>query len=453
MKWTGKIMQSLRRMLLLGATFAAALSCDRWDPYPTGPATDGSAAAHPSRVVSPSQRKVLLVYSAGYNSLQSYLKEDLQDLQTGYIPRGRAKDDVLLVLSHLTAKAKDYTTPVEPVLYRLYTTSAGEVVSDTLQTYPHGAVTTGDFLAGVLEYIHKRFPAKSYGMVFSSHGSGWCPPGYFNKPEDKYFDTWSWSGAPRHRASQKPLSSYWPEAPDGPAVKSVGQEQIGAESFEMTLKEFASAFPMHFDYILIDACLMGGVEVAYELKDICDQVGFSPAEVLADGFNYTTLTQHLLENETPDPKAVCEEYFNSYNQRSGSNRSATITLVNCAGMDALAATCKTLFETYREPIAAIEYKKVQNFGRRMADGGDRSWFFDLYDVFAKAGATAEDLALLQASLDECMLYKAATPVLLGSIPIRSYSGLTTYLPAYGTEYQDSYYKEHISWNQATEFIK
>ena len=43
------------------------------------------------------------------------------------------------------------------------------------------------------------------------------------------------------------------------------------------------------DILGFDACLMGGIEVAYELAGKCDRLGFSQAEVLAEGFNYKTL--------------------------------------------------------------------------------------------------------------------------------------------------------------------
>lgn len=451
MKWIAHIWGIAAAALMA----AAVSSCELFETNPVprgwneGPSAGGQPESHPARVPSESSRKVLLIYSAGYNSLRSYLKEDIQDIWKGYIPGSRLQDDVLLVFSHLNAGSQDYTTPTERVLFRLTKDREGQVVSDTLLRLPHGSAASRECLAEVLGFVKDNFPAEGYGMIFSSHGSGWFPPEYYSRPENKYFDYISWESV----RTQRRTGTFWPEPMDGPPVKSIGQEQIGDDSSEMTLREFAEAFPMHFDYILIDACLMGGVETAYECKDICDGIGFSQAEVLADGFDYTTVAHHLLEVETPDPVKVCSDYFNYYNAQSGTFRSATISFVNCAGLDGLAACCKELFARYRTEIAAVNYKKVQNFGRRMNDGGDRSWYFDLKDVLEKAGARDEDLAALQAALDNCILYKAATPILLGSIPINAFSGLTTYLPAYGTEYLDAYYKENISWNDATEFVQ
>ena len=454
----------MRRILHIGHWIGLALlsvlvvSCELFElsPSPKGWPSDaefGEAAEnHPSREVSAPTRKVLLVFSAGYNSLYSYLREDLLDLQKGYVPGPGVSEDILLVLSHLCSKFRDYNTPVEPVLYRLTRGHDGNVKSDTLLRLPHGAITTKETVSEVLTYIKDQFPAASYGMIFTSHASGWLPPGYYSYPEDKYSEGISWNSPSRRRSYGSPVQATWPEDEEGPAVKSIGQEQIGSFSHEMSLRDFASAFPMHFDYILVDACLMGGVEVAYEFKDICDGIGFSQAEVLAEGFNYKTLTHHLLENKVPDPVSVCSDYFNFYDVQSGIYRSATISYVDCNKLDPLVAVCKTLFEKYRTDLAAVNPAKVQNFGRRL-NGYSHSWYFDLKDVLVKAGASDEDLAEVQTALDYCILYKAATPVLLGTIPINAFSGLTIHLPAYGTDYLNTYYKENVSWNDVTELVK
>ena len=455
-----KLMRKFTHILLVVAILTGTASCSFFDTTPTprgweeGGARERGRIEPETRTISEPVRKVMILYSAGFNSLHNYLKEDQADLREGYIPGRMIKDDVLLVFSHLCNKAYDYKTPTSPVLYRLTKDNEGKVVADTLLRLAAGTpVATKETLAEVLRYVKIHFPAKSYGMIFSSHASGWLPPGYYSSPEEEYSNTIAWN-APRRRPAaygSGPVPYSWPEWDEGPAVKSVGQEQIGSDSYELTLREFAEAFPMHFDYILIDACLMGGAEVAYTFKDICDQVGFSQAEVLAEGFNYKTLTSHLLAPETPDPVSVCSDYFEYYNARSGSFRSATISVIRTDGMDRLAAVCKTLFAKYAAEMAAVNPKSIQNFGRNVG-GYDHGWYFDLKDILAKSGATEEDLATLQEALDGCVVYKAATPVLLGSIPINAFSGLTMHLPAFGTPYLNEYYRDNVSWNDATELI-
>jgi hypothetical protein len=87
---------------------------------------------------------------------------------------------------------------------------------------------------------------------------------------------------------------------------------------------------------------------------------------------------------------------------------------------------------------------------------NRHYYYDLKDILVNAGISAEEEALLQRALDNCILYKAATPsFMLGSsgFYINHYSGLSMYLPSMGSDYLDNYYRTHLAWNQATRLVK
>ena len=63
--------------------------------------SSGRRDEYGGREVREESRNVLLLYSAGFNSLSGYLEEDIRDLLSGELPsEGRIKD-VLLVYSHL----------------------------------------------------------------------------------------------------------------------------------------------------------------------------------------------------------------------------------------------------------------------------------------------------------------------------------------------------------------
>lgn len=422
------------------------------DGFHRGPETGKDQSI---RVENKEQRNVLLLYSAGHNSISSYLEEDIQDLQQGWIPESRRNSNVLLIYSHPLAKDKPYYTPVSPTLTRLSTDTNGDLIKDTLIVYPENTRSaTAEQLHEVLDYVQNTFPAKSYGMIFSSHATGYLPAGYYSKPEDYLFPGEKkamYRGGKRIRSSV-PVPYHEPEHdPSLPAVKSIGQDLIKTSgtsmSYEIELDDFAEAIPMKLDYILFDACLMGGVEVAYELKDKCRHIGFSQTEVLAEGFDYKTLTSHLLGTETPDPKAVCRDYFMQYDIQSGIYRSATISMIDCSRMAHLAETCKVLFEKYRKQIKDLKPRDVQKYYRY-----DYHWFYDLVDIVAKAGATLEELAQLEEALDECVAYKASTPEFMGSFTIDTYSGFSMYLPCNGSPELDKYYKT-LQWNKDTGLVE
>lgn len=451
-------MKNSKSILFIILTLAAVLaSCSKESIHGDGFNYIGqSNKVSTDRVGSTEKRNVLVLYSAGFNSISSYLTEDIQDLQKGWLPGSSRNDNILLVYSHAPARRGDYGTPNAPTLTRLYKAPNGSVVLDTLVRYPAETYSaTAQQLHDVLDYVKTSFPARSYGMIFSSHATGYLPAGFYTNPHNY---TYQPKGGISYRRGfreyvPQPVPYVEPEHdPSMPAVKSIGQDQVGTygsyQSYEIELDDFVNALPMEMEYILFDACLMGGVEVAYELKDKCRLVGFSQTEVLAEGYNYKTLTTHLLGSGHPNPQAVCEDFFHQYDiQVDPLYRSATISMIDCTKMGPLAEVCSTLFEKYRSEIDGLDPYKVQRYFR-----SSDHWFYDLKDIIIRAGATSEEIAQLQDALDECVTYKAATPMFMTSFSIVTYSGLSMYLPCNGHAELDKFYQT-LEWNKATSLVK
>ena len=397
-------------------------------------------------------RNVLLMYAAGYNSLASYLKNDIADFEKGYLPGEGRNQDVLLVYSHLTAANYDYRTPSSPVLFRIYKDVENNIIKDTLVVYPEDTrSSTAAQLHEVLSYVKDNFSAKTYGMVFSSHSTGYLPAGYYGSPTDSDFDIMSYRRQGWRKAAPRPVPyREVVHDPSMPAVKSIGQDdavtETGRMSYEIELPDFADAIPMYLDYLLFDTCLMGGIEVAYELKDKCRSIGFSQAEVMAEGFDYTRLTSHLLK-PTPDPQSVCEDFYNQYIAQTGQYQSATISYVDCTALEPLADVCADLFEKYRQEMDDISPSSVQRYFR-----GNCHWFYDLKSIIRNAGVEGAELQNLQDALDECVVYKAATPYFMNTFPINEHSGFSMYLPCNGGPNLDRYYKG-LAWNIRTGLVE
>ena len=423
------------------------------------------------------RRKVLLLYSAGFNSLRNYLLEDIQDLKSGWLPKDYPNHDVLLVYTHTPKSGSAYGIPTTPYLIRYYEGDDGQAVADTLVTYEAGTHSaTAEQFRNVLTYVKNNFPAGNYGMVFSSHATGYLPSGFYSKPESYEYipkksrmkqlglslDANANANANENENQYQgfttaPVPYYAPEYdPSLPLTKSIGQDQVGSAgnyvSYEMELEEFADAFPMKFDYILFDACLMGGIEVAYELRNVCDRIGFSQTEVLAEGLNYTTLTEHLLKNTVPNPQAVCEDYFSQYIKQSGVYQSATISLIDCRELEPLAEVCKNIFTNHSAGIKAIRMSNVQQYYR-----SNYRYFYDLKSIVQEAGASAQEMRNLDEALSKCVIYGAYTPKFMEEFRILTYSGFSMYLPrdlstAFYFEELNSYYKT-LEWNKATGLVK
>ena len=387
-------------------------------------------------------RKVMILYEAGFNSLGGDITRNIYNLADGYLPEKGRNDDVLLVFSHVTKKYRDFAQETAPALFRLY--SEHDIAkADTLRTWPAATpIANKEMMTDVFNWVREQYPAAGYGAILSSHASGWLPEGYFDN-------------AKKYEGRDRSSSISW-----SPRRKSFGQEYYssGTKTQEMELKDLAAAIPYKLDYILFDACLMASVEVAWELRDACSYLAFSPCEIPAAGFNYKRVAEYLLKPEEPDLKAVCQDYFETYEHDSVYG--AAITMVDCSRLDRLASTCHDLFGTYRSGIRNLTGKNVQVYDRVMGNKGYYV-FFDLKDMLREAGATSADLALLQSALDDAIVYEAHSSRFI-DVKLERCCGLSVYLPSYpdyrrdiyhGTEFLDGFYKENVAWNQTTSLVE
>ncbi len=391
----------------------------------------------------------LLLYSAGFNNLSSYLQEDIRELSDGYIPT-KKDNKLLLVCSHFPQRLGDYSKKMNPTLSRVYKNKHGEVIKEpllVLDTLVPGIHP--ETVGKVCDFIKTNYKIKRYGLIFSSHATGYLPAGYFANP-NKY------EVSKVAQQSVRPMTGWMEyEAPyedsDLPLTKTLGQESGRfngvTTSYEMDIKDFAKALTIKFDYIMMDVCLMGGVEVAYEFKDICNVLCVSPTEVLADGLNYKTLGEHLLGHATPNFMAVSSDYIEHYKAKNGDSQSATWTVLDCSRLEPLAEICKTLFEKYRTNIKNINPNKVQPYFYNSS----KHWHYDLLSILMNSGATDEELAEVESALDNCTLFKDATDKFIG-VPIKTYSGLSMMLPSNAGNYLKDYYKT-LSWNKRTTLVK
>ena len=430
------------KLALLAFTFIA-FSCT-YDDIDFGFSGGVSGTSETVRSEGECYKNVFLLYSAGYNNLSTDFDEDVNDLISNYIPSSRR--EAILIFSHRTKSYGNYKDPTSPVLTRVLSDTEGNAVCDTLLVMEPGTPSvTSEILNEVLTYIKDRFPSEHYGLMFSSHSSGWLPPKF-------KFGT-SWKTA-RHGDYVAETDAYpYGPRPDGlPEVRSIGAEWSKPEEREIDLRDFADAIPMHLDYIIFDTCLMGGVEAAYELKDKCDEIVFSPAEILAEGMDYTTVISYLINDSGRDLAGFAENYYNFYNDpyRSHSYRSGTITLIDCRQIDRLAQTCKYIFSAHREDIAQL-YTKTGNIQRYYTLSSHKC-FYDLEDIISNCNASAEELSSLKEALDRCIPYCASTDYILGTIKVNTYSGLSMYLPLPSEPGLNSYYKT-LEWNKATGLVE
>lgn len=356
---------------------------------------------------------LILFYTIGHNNgLSHNIANNLDEILQGELPSIESAEKVVLFLQHSDNSA--------PQLMRLGIDHTGKNISRTVSLEEmsgwnkNSVSSSTDTLSHVLNYISRQYRARHNYLVFSSHGTGWLPAGVYD-PSEQY--------------------TY--------IENTFGQDlQSGNKVYEMGIRLLAQRLPMHFDAILFDACLMGGVEVAYELKDKCNYIGFSPTEIMAHGMYYQTMCRHLLQQ---DVLSVAKDYMHYYRNRSGS-RCGCYTIVDCSQLEALAQACKPIFAAHQSDLNNIPYNQVQGYFRE-----DKHWYYDLRDVIENINVDEDELKSFNDALDKAVLFADHTDTFLG-LKLERCCGLSTYLSVQGTIKLDEYYQLY-QWNIATGYVQ
>lgn len=363
--------------------------------------------------------RVTIMYAAAFSNLSTSIAEDIDDICGSGLPT-RNSGDVFLVYSHMPTSRGWYNEPSSPVLFRAWADPDGTQHRDTLITYPNTDISsTAEVMNKVLSDVKEIFPAPHYGMIVSSHGKGWIPAGY-TENYSFFFSSAS--------AQTKEL-----------CIESV-------EGSGINVCDLAYALPMKFDFIIMDSCLMGCIETAWELKDKCNLLLFSPTEILTDGMMYHTMGPLLTNVVNPDIKRIAKEYYEHYQALSGYYQSASITLMDCTRLEPVAEACRKLVERFRVQIVNTNASDVQAYFYN-----ELHWFFDLRDIFVQAGATEEDLAELDSALEDAIVYTACTDTFF-DLKLERVCGVSMYKPYSLLTDLNNFYRG-LSWNKAIGLIQ
>lgn len=356
--------------------------------------------------IMPSAQRTVLVYLAGDNSLSDEVWEKVDALVAGW----KNERDNLLVYQDTRGERGT------PSLMRVVS-EAGSAHTEVIKEYPDANSADPQLFSTVVRDALVGYPAPSYGLLLFSHGTGWLPAGSYSNP--------------RHYNNTKA------------GLRSIMDDA----GHEMEIADFAAAIPDgQFDYIVLEACLMSGVEVAAELRGKADYLVASSAEILSPGF--TSVYDGLLDclfQKAPDMSGFAARYMAYCNSREGAYRSGTISVIDLKRMDELIRFVSPLLQDEVE----TDISSLQCFDRN-----ENKLFFDFGDYMEqliRQDNRAEEVADMEKQLnkllDQLVVYKASTPYFV-NLPIRRHSGLTIYVEQEIYPGLNDAYRE-LSWYRLT----
>ena len=260
----------------------------------------------------------------------------------------------------------------------------------------------------------KFAPADKYALLIGSHGLAWVPK-----------STSSQTSRTLLRMGYNP-SLLWQRDKNAEMTRHLGDR----EPTRYDISEIAAAIEANnikFDYILFDACFMGNVESAYELRNATKYIIGSPCEVMGAGFPYLKVAPHMLTNggTSYNLDKICSEYVNYYNTEA-TTASACISVTDTSELGALASAMKAVNNAGIKSNFSLS--NVQYY-----EGQIPHSFYDLGDMVEQSCADATAAAAFKKQLDKCVTSRYHTKQFYSAYggngvyyhDINYYSGITT----------------------------
>ena len=301
------------------------------------PATRGGDAAN---------AKTILIYMAGKNDLSYALERNLKQIKEGSKHIG--ENDNLLVFVRRNNGLE------EPWLARI----KSGVVTDSMSLSNMGITRSDDqsracdpiVMEGVLRYAFSHYPAMNgnYGLVLWGHGSGWLI-----------------------EQEVTPKNSRRGFGVDVGDNNSNDRRWINITTMANILKELP-----HMKFIMGDCCCLMCLENLYELRNTCDYIIGSPAEIPYSGAPYDQIVPDFFA----DGKFYTDIIDKYYSNIMGN---LPLTAVKTSEMDNLAQVTRQTLQAVKEKIGNGYADMTGLIHYYHTDKQDK--FFPEYNIFYDAG--------------------------------------------------------------------
>jgi len=358
--------------------------------------------------------RTVIVYMVANNNLDFFAYQNIKEMEKGW-------DSTMgNLIVYIEGTAND--NPAYPVVYKIQHDTTKYISSSIQWVYPPQNSCSAPVLSTVINDIEKEFPANSYGLILWSHGSGWYPPGTQIKSSSGQIVNTSSNNIRQQIGIPAPYSIF----------KSFGVDG----SNEMDIIDLKNALNQKFKFILFDACYMGCIEVAYELRNKANYIISSPTEVLSYGFPYQTIVPYLF-NEPFDATKIASSYISSYqNQKSSILQSASVSVVNTDQFSNLISATNEIFS-----LADTLYN-VNSL--QQLDVNNSDLLYDFGDLYNHLNISESMKQNLQQKFKALIPYKNSTNQILNELTLNSYSGLSSYVLNQNDSASFGYYKK-LDW--------
>ena len=293
-----------------------------------------------------------------------------------------------------------------PSLRHLFLLESGHVGVRTIAQYEEQCSTSPQVFREVLNNMISQSSGRRYGLIYWSHGSGWLP-------------------------------GFSPDNASWTSTRALGTDGI----YSMDIDDMDNILSGNRTpyFTVLDACFMGAVEVAYSLRNSTSYLIASSSETLGVGFPYHLMLPELVKGNQESLARSLDIYLDyCYTDYYGDGTiSGMASLIDCSQMESLASVYKNVLEHSKDSIVKD--------GIQVFDCSYPHIYYDLDDYVHSITDDSLSLASFENQLEKTVVHKVTTPSVFtqtggrdSMLTIKSYSGLSTYIPGSSPGYDYAY---------------
>jgi hypothetical protein len=235
----------------------------------------------------------ILIYIAGANDLYKYALRNIEQMMQ--VGSNEQLNIVIHFDFHIRGKQKETR--------RFYVEKNTLLQIGDLPPHDSGDAQS---LIDASEWAINNYPSTYFGLILWNHGTGSCDPHFMRKivnPNDFFY-----YNKKNHKISldrNREFLNYIENNENSSGDRGIcfddtTRNYLDNKKLALALERISQLRNRKIDIILMDACLMSGIEVAYQCEPYANFLVSSEEVVLGPGYNYAaTLKPLQKENLTP----------------------------------------------------------------------------------------------------------------------------------------------------------
>jgi len=242
----------------------------------------------------------------------------------------------------------------------------------------------------VLTTTIEKYPAKDYGLVLWGHASGW-------RIEN---DTIEYTSVINARKKSNPRRAY------GIDNGSNTENDRGKWINIYTLAKVMQRTGQKFKFIFADCCQFQCIESAYDLRNCCDFIIASPAEIPGEGAPYHTMVPAMFSQNESFYKQMADAYYaqTSYGYKE------PLSVIKTSEIENLAMATRTILQSFvpQSISESTPYLRMDSLIYYQGSNyGTNHYMYDMND-FVLRYASIENYNQWRQAFDKAVVYRTPT---------------------------------------------